>query len=90
MDCTLAFEPMPTSVFSKQYKTFLQQFWEVRLSSGLTQDELARRTKYTQSFISKCERGERRIDLVELMKFCHAFGIRTAEFVRSLELKLKA
>jgi transcriptional regulator with XRE-family HTH domain len=80
---------MPKPVFSKPYKVFLQHFRDVRRGAGLTQEEVARRTKYTQSFISKCERGERRIDIIELMQFCRAFGIAPAAFVRGLESKMK-
>jgi transcriptional regulator with XRE-family HTH domain len=39
----------------------------------------------TQSFVSKCERGERRIDIVELRIFCKAIGIPVAKFVERLE-----
>jgi hypothetical protein len=39
----------------------------------------------TQSFISKCERGERRIDIIELREFCRAFGMGLADFVAALE-----
>ena len=40
-----------------------------REEAGLTQVELAARLGTTQSFISKCERGERRIDVVEFVAF---------------------
>jgi hypothetical protein len=43
----------------------------------------------TQSFISKCERGERRIDLVELRTFCAAMGIPLNEFVSRFQKMLK-
>jgi hypothetical protein len=39
----------------------------------------------TQTFVSKCERGERRIDVMELRMFCQAFGFSLKEFVSLLE-----
>ena len=56
-----------------------------RQSVGVTQKELAARLDETQTFISKCERGERRIDVIELRKFCEALGIPLSQFVRDLE-----
>ena len=55
------------------------------LSSMLVKTRLARRLGETQSFISKCERGERRIDVVELRAFCKALGISFTTFVRRLD-----
>lgn len=48
---------------------------KTRRNVGVTQEELATRLDETQTFISKCERGERRIDVIELRKFCEALGI---------------
>jgi transcriptional regulator with XRE-family HTH domain len=57
----------------------------VRSQAGVTQAELARRLKLPQSFVSKYESGERRIDLVELRQICKALGISLVEFVRRFE-----
>lgn len=72
---------MDKSIHSAQYATFLKTFREARRRKGITQVDLAERVGETQSFISKCERGERRIDLVELRTFCAAMGIPLNEFV---------
>jgi|SRR5688572_15387163 len=42
----------------------------------------------TQSFVSKCERGERRLDLIQLRGFCSAFGIDLKQFVGAFEIEL--
>ena len=47
----------------------------------VTQVELAKRLDETQSVVSKCERGEKRLDLVELKAFCDALGISLSDFV---------
>jgi transcriptional regulator with XRE-family HTH domain len=58
---------------------------EVRLEAGLRQIDLAKRLGQPQSFISKCESGERRLDLPELREVCKALGIPLNEFVRRFE-----
>ena len=59
---------------SRDYAVFLRLLREARLAAGLTQAELARRLGQTQSFVSKCERGERRLDIAEVRAFCGALG----------------
>lgn len=61
---------------------------QVRKEAGLTQVELAKRLGVEQSFVSKIERRERRLDLVELRFFCTAVGITLEEFVLRYEAKL--
>ena len=57
----------------------------VRLEAGLRQTDLAKRLGLPQSFISKYESGERRLDLPELREVCKALGIPLKEFVRRFE-----
>jgi transcriptional regulator with XRE-family HTH domain len=80
---------MEKSIHSAQYKVFLRALRQTRRRAGLTQADLAARVKETQSFISKCERGERRIDVVELRAFCMVFGITLKQFVASLEKAIR-
>ncbi|WP_233886546.1 helix-turn-helix domain-containing protein [Paraburkholderia flagellata] len=56
--------------------------------AGLARKQFATRLETTQTFISKCERGERRLDVVELCSWCEALGIPAGEFVAELEKKL--
>lgn len=65
---------MGRSVHTQAYKALLQTLIEAREAAGLTQVELAARLGATQSFISKCERGERRLDVVEFVEFVTAMG----------------
>lgn len=76
---------MEKSLFAQDYRLFLRQLRSARKRAGLTQEQLAIRLKETQSFVSKCERGERRIDVIELRSFCKAIGISFSEFTRALD-----
>lgn len=58
---------------------------EIRIQVGLTQTELAARLEKPQSFVSKYESGERRLDLAELDEICRALGIALPELVRRYE-----
>ena len=49
----------------------------------MTQKELAKRLGVTQSYISKIEKGLRRIDLFELMEYCEATKISLTEFAQT-------
>jgi transcriptional regulator with XRE-family HTH domain len=57
------------------YKKFRELLVEVRKTAGLTQAELSKRLKRPQSFVSKYERGERRLDVVEFGDVAHALNI---------------
>jgi transcriptional regulator with XRE-family HTH domain len=76
---------MEKSIHSAGYAVFLKTLKEARERAGLTQVEVAQRLGETQTFVSKCERGERRIDVMELRMFCQAFGISLKQFVGALE-----
>lgn len=77
------------SITSAEYAVFLRELRAARKRSGLTQVELASRVGETQTFVSKCERGERRLDVIELRTFCHALGVALPEFIQRLERGLK-
>jgi transcriptional regulator with XRE-family HTH domain len=62
---------------------------EARSEAGLTQAELSRRLGCPQSFVSKYESGERRLDLIELWEVCNAIGIRLQDIVSRFERKLR-
>jgi hypothetical protein len=36
--------------------------------------------------VSKCESGERRVDVVELAQFCRAYGVSLIDFLRDARL----
>ena len=53
------------------------------MDSGLKQEELAKRLGVHQSFVSKVENGERRLDVLELRDLCEALGIGLSAFINS-------
>lgn len=61
------------SIWSASYKSFLEKLKKARLEVGLTQVEVAKRLNKKQSYVSKCESGERRVDIVELKEFAQLY-----------------
>jgi ribosome-binding protein aMBF1 (putative translation factor) len=72
---------MEKSTFTRNYSVVRQLLREYRQNQGMTQAELAAKLESPQSYISKCESGERRVDLVQLEAFCSALGVSLSEFV---------
>ena len=64
---------MSKSIYSKEYKNTLEKLKQAKFEIGLKQEEVATRLKKPQSYISKIERGERRIDVVELQKLAKIY-----------------
>lgn len=80
---------MEKSIYTREYAIFLEQLRNTRETQNLTQSEVAERLGQTQSFVSKVERGERRLDIVELRAFCKAIGVRFAHFATQIDLLIE-
>lgn len=76
---------MEKSLYSKEYSLLLKMLRDTREASGVTQEEMATRLNATQSFVSKCERGERRLDVVELHHWCGALGKSFPSFLKKFD-----
>jgi transcriptional regulator with XRE-family HTH domain len=74
------------SIYTAEQEKLQLLLREVRDEAGLTQALLARRLDRPQSFVSKYESGERRLDLVELRQICQALGITLAKLVERFEV----
>ena len=72
------------SVFTPTYARFRELLIEARESTGLTQAGLARRLNRPQSYVSKFERGERRLDVVEYLEVARALRIDPFGLLRNL------
>jgi len=64
---------MSKSVYAKEYQTLLTRLRQARLAAGLTQQQVAKALRKPQSFVSKSELGERRLDPVELQRLAKVY-----------------
>lgn len=58
---------------------------EARSKADLTQEDVANRLGRPQSFVSKYESGERRLDVVEFLEVCAAVGADPVKVLRQVE-----
>lgn len=70
---------MAQSTHHRQYQALLKLLRSWRERAGLTQTQVGERLGNTQTFISKVERGERRLDVVEFTEWCDALGMAPGE-----------
>jgi transcriptional regulator with XRE-family HTH domain len=76
---------MTGTLYSDAYAAFVEVVVAARRTAGLTQADLASRLHRPQSFVSKSERKERRLDVVEFVEIAEALGLSPAElFARVL------
>jgi len=78
------------SLYRRDQTVLLSLLRQQRLAAGLKQAELAKRLAEPQSFVSKYESGERRLDLLELRQVCAALWFSVSELVQMLEEQLSA
>ena len=76
---------MEKSVHSENQKKFQQLLRELREAKELRQEDVAEALEVPQSFVSKIESGERRLDILELREVCEVLGISLAKFCKQLE-----
>ena len=76
---------MVKTIYSVEYFDLLLMLRKKRLDANLSQKELAKRLNVKRSFVGKTERGERRIDVIELQAVCRALGIDFIECMIELQ-----
>lgn len=79
---------MSKSQFTKAESTFRKLLKELRQDKNLTQTQLAHRLGLPQSYVSKYEAGERRLDFVETFFVCDALGIGIEDFGKAFSAEL--
>jgi len=72
---------MPTS----SYELFQKALADARLEKGLTQSEVAARLRKPQSYVSKYESGERRLDVIEFLEVCEAMSVSPHSILKKIQ-----
>ena len=81
--------PVTRSLFSPAYTQLRESLVAARRSRGMTQAELAQLLGRPQSFVSKYERGERRLDVVEVVEVATALGVEPCDLVQDVARSLR-
>ena len=64
---------MNKTIYTNEHKYIVHQLKKARIEAGLDQEEVAKLLKKTQSYISKIESGQRRIDVVQLKELAKIY-----------------
>lgn len=75
---------MQKTQHTRKYDRLLNALRQARKKAGLTQIDVAKKLGTYASYVSKCESGERRIDVVELAEFCQLYRVSVIDLLKSV------
>lgn len=75
---------MSESIYSKDHQYLIEQLKKARHNAGLDQKAVAKLLGKTQSYISKIESGQRKIDVIQLQKFAKFYNKEINYFLKQL------
>ena len=70
--------------FSAEYKLLCKLLRDARVNAGLSQEEVAKRLNRPQSYVSKYESGERRLDVIEFMRVATVLKVAPEDLLKKL------
>ena len=73
---------MNKSIYSKDYKEIINRLKQARVNAEFSQQTVAAKFGKPQSYISKIESGERRLDVVEIKKFAKIYNKDISYFIK--------
>lgn len=76
---------MTRSTFTSRHARLRAVLLKARKDAGLTQAEVAKKVGRPQSFVSKYENGERRLDVIEFLDVAAALGFNAGRFLAGLD-----
>lgn len=79
---------MANPLHDLKYQIFREMLTNARASKGMLQSEVADQLGKAQAFVSKYERGERRIDLPEFLEIAAVLDIDVSKFIKEYRRRL--
>jgi DNA-binding transcriptional regulator YiaG len=79
---------VPKTRYTQADEVFREILKETRIAKNLTQSGVAARLRLPQSYVSKYESGERRLDFVETVLVCEALGVSIEEFAAAYSINI--
>jgi transcriptional regulator with XRE-family HTH domain len=73
---------MSKSIYSKDYKEIINRLKQARIDAGLSQQAVADKLGKPQSYVSKIESGERRLDIAETKRIAEIYKKDISYFVK--------
>lgn len=72
---------MDKTIRTKEYARFITKLQNARIEAGLRQIEVAKKLKRPQSYVSRVESGEYRLDILEVKRFAKLYGKNVTDFL---------
>lgn len=76
-------------IYEPEYRVLVDCLKIYRLQSKMTQKELADSLGCSQTYVSKYEQGQKRLDIIEVRKICNCLGVDLIEFISEFEERLR-
>ena len=76
---------MNKTIFTKTHEHLIQQLRIARIEKGLDQNDVAKLLNKTQSYVSKIESGQRRVDIIQLMEFAKIYDKPLKYFINHID-----
>jgi len=73
---------MPKTIYSKEHRKLVEKLKKARKEAGLDQEDVAKLLGVSQSYVSKMESGQRRIDIVQLKRFAKVYKKKIDYFLK--------
>lgn len=73
---------MGRTIYSKDHRSLIDKLKKARIELGLDQEEVAKKLKKSQSYISKIESGQRRLDIVQMNEFAKIYNKSIDYFIK--------
>ena len=73
---------MKNNIYTKEYKKLTAKLIKARQDSLLTQKDVAKLIKKTQSYISKNEAGQKKIDIIEMKLLARIYKKNVLYFIK--------
>lgn len=75
--------------FDEQYDRFCRLLAKFRKKAGVSQEIVAERLNRRQAYVSKCERGMRRMNFIEFIEMAEAVGYNPCTFIKEFKSRKK-
>ena len=81
---------MIKSIFTKSYKSFIDLLVNERKNAGITQIALAKKLNKPQSFVSKYENADYRLDIIEAIMIADALSIDIIPIIQKVQKSMNS
>jgi len=73
------------SLGSREHRELIALLVQKRRDAGLTQEDVAKQMRWPQSYISKIESGDRRLDVIEFIRIASVIGFDAGAIAQELQ-----